>query len=221
MASLKELMDGAKFEDNSIERIEYEYNEAKFKHVWLGLATKCIENLKIGAQQAIIWGELIKYIHGNKDCAYWLNKAICLVGATGSGKTQTIHIMNKYIETGNIYYKRAGKVMPFMFRVVTSIEIASEYALKGYDGVENYKRIGNLCIDDLGNEPETLNHYGNKLDVISDLIEHRYNKGLLTHFTTNLNEEEIKGRYNSRVHSRIMHSCNVIIMNDKDFRLTK
>jgi len=222
MESIKSLLSETQNQPSGIIRFKYmPYSMNICKHVWFGFAKKHIgdNKLTVGATQANVWTELIKYIHGDEDCGYDLNKSVCLIGKTGAGKSMTMEIINKYIEIDNVMYARDGRKMPFKFSIVTSREIVSEYQSKGYDGISKYLVIGNLCIDDLGSEPEMSNHYGAKLDVITEVIEARYSKGLMTHFTSNLNEELIKERYNDRVYSRILHQCNMIIMNDKDFRI--
>ena len=222
MEQVKSILDKVSATDNKITRFPYmPYSEKISKHVWFGIATTFIEGLKVGAQQAKIWSQLIKYVHGDSACEFDLTKGICLIGGTGSSKTKTMEIMNEYIKIDAVVYMRGKQQLTFNFRTITSKEIISSYLAYGYDGILNYMNIGNLCIDDLGSEAVTANYYGTKLDVLTEIVETRYNKGLLTHFTTNLDEEEINERYNSRVYSRIKHSCNIIEMNDCDFRISE
>lgn len=220
MNQIKSILQNVSEPDNKIRRFKYmPYSTKITKHVWFGIATTFIEGLKVGPQQAEVWTELIKYAHGDPECKYDLNKSICIVGGVGTGKTKTMDILNEYIKIDNIVYMRGKTQLTFNFRTVNSKEIVSNYMKDGYDGLLNYMKIGNLCIDDLGSESATANYFGTKLDVLTEIIETRYNKGLLTHFTTNLDEQEINDRYNSRVYSRIVHQCNMIVLNDNDYRI--
>jgi DNA replication protein DnaC len=214
-------------ESIGISVLRHMYMPYSLKHAklaWVEIAksiSKTPENKKFkpGDTQGKVWTELIKYIHGDKDCAYKLHKSICLLGGTGGGKTMTMKIMNKYMEYDNIHYIRNNINMSFRFNIISSREIVAEYSSNGYDGIAKYMVIGNLCIDDLGSEPDASSYYGNKLNVLSEIIETRYNKGLFTHFTSNLNEKLIKEKYDDRVYSRVIHQSNIIILNDKDYRV--
>jgi DNA replication protein DnaC len=188
---------------------------------WLGIAKMNIEDLKTGENQFRLWKQLIFYIQGDERFKGDLKKSIFLYGNTGSGKSKTLEIMSLFINIDEIEYKRNHKQITFNYRTVTAQQIASDFAQNGYDGIINYKSVGNLCIDDLGAEAITTNHFGNKVNVLAEVIESRYARHLFTHFTSNLDEKEIIERYNDRVHSRIVHSCNMIAMNDKDFRIYK
>lgn len=222
MDSIASIINNIDFDSNRITRFRYmPYSEKVALSVWNDIAGKFIIKKDEGRQQLVVWNNLIKYVHGDDKSAYDLNKSICLMGQTGSGKTITLKIMSEYMKIDNVMYMRGKTRLTFNYRMVSSSEIISNFMLNGFDGIAKYLIIGNLCIDDLGAEAQTATHYGNKIDVIAEIIEARYNKGLLTHFTTNLNENLILERYDSRVHSRILHSCNMIRMSDKDFRIYK
>ncbi len=62
------------------------------------------------------------------------------------------------------------------------------------------------------------NHYGTKLNVIEEVIEERYRKGLLTHLTTNLSEDDILDAYGDRVYSRLKSMVNYHTITGEDFR---
>lgn len=195
------------------------YSEKYAKDAWLNIARSYKKELTPGENQAEIWGNLIKYLHGDENCKYDLARSICILGCTGSGKTMTMNIMSQYMLYDNIAYIRNGVNMSFFYTVYSARDIVSEYLKSGYPGIAKFMIMGNMCIDDIGSEIESPTHYGSKLDVISEVIEQRYNKGLFTHFTSNLNQEQLKERYNDRVYSRIVDQANIVIMNDCDYRL--
>jgi len=87
------------------------------------------------------------------------------------------------------------------------------------DEVFNQKILG-LCIDDLGSE-DVQNSYGNKSNVIGDIIEARYAAGytgMFLHGTTNLTADQLKEFYGGRVASRMKEIFNWIIMPGEDRR---
>lgn len=68
-----------------------------------------------------------------------------------------------------------------------------------------------VAIDDLGEEPVEVLHYGNVSTPIVDIIEHRYNNNIPTFFTTNLTSPE---RYGKRVCDRLNEMVIPILVGD-------
>lgn len=153
-----------------------------------------------------------------------INKGILLAGNFGVGKTWLMRIMQK--NQRQVYYMRHAK------------EIANDFAARGEkqkdqeDSLENkfknpindaslfFHKYSGLCIDDLGTE-DIKSHYGNKKNVVGDLIESRYTKGntgVYLHGTTNLNAGELRGFYGERVTSRMREIFNFIELGGQDRR---
>jgi len=216
---IESIINDTKNTEGPIKRFDYTYAEVIAKQVWRGIAGKYIKSIEYTDQIRTVWSELIKYTFNNKGCAYDTLKSICIMGQTGSGKSETMKILNDFIKIDDVKFSRNNKTVPLKFRIYSSREIIEDYRTGGVNGISKYMIESNICIDDLGTEAKEALHYGNRLDVISEIIEIRYNKGLTTHFTTNLNEDMILERYDSRIHSRILGTCNMIKLNDKDFRL--
>lgn len=85
--------------------------------------------------------------------------------------------------------------------------------------VFNQLNLG-MCIDDLGSE-DVKNNFGNVVNVIGDLIEHRYAvgfTGIFLHATTNLNANQLKEFYGGRVASRMREEFNFIELPGEDRR---
>lgn len=77
-----------------------------------------------------------------------------------------------------------------------------------------------LCLDDIGTE-DVKNYYGNKKNVIGELIEKRYSLGhvgSMLHMTTNLTMDQVKEFYGPRVGSRLRESMNIVEYSGKDRR---
>jgi DNA replication protein DnaC len=84
------------------------------------------------------------------------------------------------------------------------------------------KAIG-YCYDDLGAEESPTAHYGNKLNVMGELLQIRYDLQLdnpftQTHLTTNLTFDQIEDKYGGRVRSRMAEQFNIITVKGADRR---
>lgn len=150
-----------------------------------------------------------------------LEKGILLGGMIGVGKTWMMKLF--------------GKNQRQVFAVKTAKSISDTFQTEGEENMEQFiecprlpindsqnffhSKIG-LCIDDIGTE-EIKNHYGNRKNVIGDLIELRYakqNTGLLLHLTTNLTMLQVKEFYGDRVGSRLRETMNIIELKGEDRR---
>lgn len=150
-----------------------------------------------------------------------LDKGILLAGNFGVGKTFIMRLFSRNQRQ--------------CFDVLNAKDIANEFESDGQEGVDGYvKKTKNpindascfyqtyrgLCIDDLGTE-DTKNHFGNKKNVIGDLMEQRYaagNCGVFLHATTNLTAEQMKEFYGGRVISRFREIFNLIELTGEDRR---
>jgi hypothetical protein len=147
-----------------------------------------------------------------------LDKGIMLVGGVGIGKTQLMRML------------RVNKKA--CFDVVNCADLSKEFAKTskdagGYAAVERFenihrkdiKNIDNfwqedmgICFDDLGTESDKT-HFGNKANVIADVILGRYANRLpfyYTHATTNLTPGEMKEIYGVRFFDRVGEMFNII-----------
>lgn len=207
----------------AFERIRYDYNPKTAGLVWMKIANELIGDFEKTKDLLNCWRALIGYAFGFKTKGIGidlnLNASIGLMGMTGSGKTKTMEIFNEFCKIDNIQYMNNGISKKMEFPMFHAKNIAGEYAQNGYNTIFHYSHFYNLCIDDLGSEMEETAHFANKANVIASIIEERHDNNLFTHFTTNLDEEEIKQKYGDRVYSRIKEDCNLITVNDKDFRI--
>ena len=151
-----------------------------------------------------------------------LNKGILLAGNFGSGKTVLMQLFAK--NSKQVYFIRAAKKIANDFSNSEDKKIPQEY-LEPYKNAINdpatmFQPLSGLCIDDIGSE-QVKNNYGNKSNVIGDLIEERYYSkyyGLFLHGTTNLSAQELKDYYGDRVVSRMREIFNFIELKGDDRR---
>ena len=221
MGQINEIIGDIKSGKQKTVRLQYmPYDINIAKKVWYQIAKKFIyQEIQPAQDISSVWLQLIKYVHGDPECELDINKSVFLMGRTGSGKSQTMKIMNEYMKIDNVRFKRNNKIIPFIYSIFSARDIVSDFNNNGYDGLEKYVTYSIICIDDLGSEPNEAVYYGTRLNVICEVIEERYAKGLTTHFTTNLDLVHTQKYYNDRVYSRIIETCNIVKLNDKDFRI--
>lgn len=149
-----------------------------------------------------------------------LNKGIMIMGNVGTGKSWLMSFFQKN-------KKRC-------FTIKSCDEISEDYLIYKEDTGNVYstpiekplhdpavffqKHIG-YCFDDLGTE-QLKNSFGNKKDVMADILFQIYNKKDFEkfHITTNLNEKDLEERYGSRLYSRFSEMFNVFVYDGKDRR---
>lgn len=152
-----------------------------------------------------------------------LQKGIFLAGNFGSGKTwmMTLFRQNqrqcfsikpaKDIASG---FRASKEPEEYLSSLVPNVINASN------DPMVFYQRELGMCIDDIGTEDLKVN-YGNKSNVIGDLIEMKYHQkvyGTCLHATTNLTADELKEYYGGRVISRMREIFNFIEFSGEDRR---
>ena len=150
-----------------------------------------------------------------------LNKGILLAGNCGVGKTWLVQLFAK--NKRQVYFLRNAKMIADAFEQAGE-EVMGEYEVPfrnaSNDSSVFYQPFSGLCLDDLGTE-DLKNHFGNKKNVIGDLLEKRYAKGhvgIMLHATTNLTADQLNAYYGGRVVSRMREIFNFIELRGKDRR---
>lgn len=150
-----------------------------------------------------------------------LKKGVVLAGNFGVGKTWLLKLFGK--NQRQTYYMRSAKQIANDFQALG--EENTEQYLKLFENPVNdaeamFQRYSGLCIDDLGAE-DVKNHYGNRKNVIGDLIEQRYFNnvmGVYFHASTNLTVQQLENFYGGRVISRLREKVNLIELDGTDRR---
>lgn len=150
------------------------------------------------------------------------HKGLLIKGHTGRGKTFLFRILAFIV----LHEKRSAQEKGFRvriesFNIVNVKQISGEYQNPDTGGdriIQKYGELRGLVLDDIGKEPEFSSYYGNKINVVEEIIDLREKKGLITHGTTNL---ELMGDvYDDRTVSRMNALFNVIPLNHEvDYRL--
>ena len=159
----------------------------------------------------------------DRDKSYSLDKGILLAGTPGTGKS---HLMAFFSKNPHVSYAHVTcKAVAERYRTgwkrdeLDTLEWYS-YTLKAEAGhAWDQKELG-YCFGDLGTEDEK-NNFGNKMNVMEHIIFQRYENKLpfnMTHYTTNLNGNEIENTYGLRVRDRLREACNYMSLEGPSFR---
>jgi DNA replication protein DnaC len=150
-----------------------------------------------------------------------LRKGWLLSGTVGNGKTtlmrlfcinqRQVFMVKSAAETANIWLMRGEEAIADFY----------EPRRLPINDIDNfYQPYAGLCLDDCGTE-DVKNHFGNRVNVIGQIIEGRYFNqacGVYFHMTTNLNADQMKEFYGPRVMSRLRETMNVIQYKGEDRR---
>jgi DNA replication protein DnaC len=153
-----------------------------------------------------------------------LKKGILIMGNVGTGKTElmaffqknkkccyTIRHCKKIAEEYLLYSKDSD------FTIEGNYSTPIEKPL--HDPSVFFQKYIGYCFDDLGTE-ENKNNYGNKKNVMADIVTSIYDKKDFSkfHMTTNLDKTELERILGTRVTSRMREMFNVFVYNGKDRR---
>ncbi|MCQ2608754.1 MAG: AAA family ATPase [Bacteroidales bacterium] len=142
-------------------------------------------------------------------------KGILLIGSTGVGKTMLMQMFMDFVSVYPIYISHNNDLLNARMIKRTAQEIANYYKENG-EIEEMLERFVILWIDDMGSE-DVVNHFGNKRNVIEDLIFTRAERGLYTFATTNISK--FSDIYGDRTVSRMNRMFFPVVMENKtDYR---
>lgn len=239
MEPIKNILPNA-FTNHKTDRIKYiPYDINIAKYDWQSHLIQLTGNEKpdYSDGRAEIYTDLIKFAHGDQYGKLDINKNLFINGGTGTSKTTSMLILREYF--ANSTYKdgesikkgfkcfKNGLLTNMEFQVFNSREIVSDYIQNGGEALNKYIYFQSILIDDFGTEPRPAIYFGTSMNVLADIVERRYEKGYITHFTSNLlfdvspnfKNQSVKELYGDRVYSRIYETCNIITMKGTDLRI--
>ena len=151
-----------------------------------------------------------------KACETWADqypdqqpRDLILAGKSGLGKTFLLHAMaNRLIE-------REKNVL--LISAYSFLEIARRSYFENDGQLEELIGTEILMLDDLGSEPMMQNI---TIEQLFNLINERQRRNLPTVISTNLNQEELRGRYSERIASRLTdrRNCLYLPLEGQDIR---
>lgn len=146
-----------------------------------------------------VWDSLLTQVYSllSIDSA----KGIMLQGPTGTGKTTFMRILEDVILSK----------LRLSFTVFHSAEIVAAFKENNIDLIRKVKEFKIICIDDLGLEASSIQHYGNLIKPVSEVLLYRYQHSKATYATTNLDSQDIKEVYNDP-HGRLLDRLKQMMM---------
>lgn len=147
---------------------------------------------------------------------------VMFCGTCGNGKSTLMYAFANalnYLNNTDLFdeEKRAGRKM--VLSIVDAKEVQN-YA-KDVSAFRELKNRNMLAIEDMGREATEVLDFGNILNPVIDLLEHRYNTQAFTLITTNLTAKEIRDKYGNRVADRLNEMIHVIIFENGTYRKLK
>lgn len=142
------------------------------------------------------------------------HKGIFFHGNCGTGKSLFFEVLEEIYKQHPIPACRIKTVhtIELTDKVISELSRPNQFAANDMSIYEKYS-TGSIHFEDLGAERK-LNHFGNNIDIMSDLIQLRYNKSrrtnCKTHISTNLSIDEVRKRYGERFYDRMFEMFNFI-----------
>ena len=137
---------------------------------------------------------------------------ILLCGNCGNGKTTTMNAFATVCKFVHGYTPNGALNLEY-----TSARRISQVA-KDESCMNTAKTAQVLCIDDLGLEPTEVLDFGNAINPVIEIMEHRYRKQLFTFITTNLTPGQIREKYGDRIADRFNEMMKCIVYKNPTFR---
>ena len=145
-------------------------------------------------------------------------KGLFLTGGTGTGKSRR---MKWAAAAFDIPFMGATMLCNMLMEVENESERQEILHCANPRWNEVPRHYNDLIIDDLGTEPDGLKVYGTNRDMMVDAILRRYEvfPRWKTHFSSNLNKEDIRKRYGERVWSRLNEMVTFVTLAGEDRRM--
>ena len=147
---------------------------------------------------------------------------VMFCGTCGNGKTTLMYAFQSalnYMNTTDLFDEdRRNGFKPWL-SVVDAKEVQA-YA-RDVTKFRELKSRDLLAIEDMGREATEVLDYGNVINPVIDLLEHRYNLQAFTLITTNLTAKEIREKYGNRIADRFNEMMDVIVFENDTYRKSR
>lgn len=152
-----------------------------------------------------------------EDIAKWMTEGngfgLALMGSVGNGKTTMAKAFCGCVRLAG--FDDRGE--PIGIRYIDSNTV-TRMCREDYEAFRKLCDTKFLCLDDMGREPVEVRDYGNVLNPIVELVQHRYEQQLPLVVTTNLDPKMIDERYGRRISDRMKEMMHIVIFEDISYR---
>lgn len=196
------------------------------------------QDFKLNKDNTKVVETLFKYFTGDPSIeadGYSLKKGILLTGSIGTGKTTIFNLFKKFMNKYNYSLPKNN------FKIIESRFVIRDFLIDGMKTIDTYGRKSfsttydprqgeredfnkpiTICFDDLGLEEVNSSLYGNKLNVMADVLLDRYimfeSHGMITHAISNLSIDSIAKLYGDRAIDRFKSMFNDLVITGKSLR---
>lgn len=146
---------------------------------------------------------------------------LMLCGLYGNGKTtlaKAISALIAYLTEHEKGYSSRQTMRLITAKNICRLCAASEKFKEQYDDYNSLFNEPMMIIDDLGEEPREIMVYGMIHTPIIDIISERYAKQRMTIVTTNLETDDLKEKYGSRIYDRLEEMITSIVFENESYR---
>ncbi len=189
--------------------------------------TKACPGFRLTDQNSVPLMSLMEYFREDKefeerDDSYSLKKGLLIQGDVGTGKTVAIRLFQHLLRTRKEGFKMIATRHVVREFIIQGEAIIEEYGRKSYKdkNLNGTPRI--FCFDDLGLEETDSKVYGNKRNVMAEILFDRYEEfcrtGMKTYATTNLDATGLEAAYGMRIRDRFREIFNIIQFKGDSFR---
>lgn len=157
--------------------------------------------------------QLTKYFINDPSCEYPLTKGLFLYGLPGTGKTELMHIFERFTRENELS-------KAFQFSSLSKIYTDAK-ANADFDPVSPNVCF-DRCFDEFGRYLGAVKRYGDDLDINEAIIEQRYERmkryGQLTHLIANMTPNETENKFSPMLADRIGEMCTGVFFTGKSKR---
>ena len=187
-------------------------------------AGKVYKSFYLPAQLEDNYDLLYHYFHGFKSESYDLEKGLLILGPVGTGKSVAMQIFGRILSNGFALIATRHVVREFNDVGMSILDRYGRHSFRLSPGGTPMKDKPIIyCFDDIGLEDTNSQLYGNKANVMAEILLDRYemfkHHQMLTHATTNLTLEQITDLYGNRIADRLKEMVNVIVFKGESMRL--
>lgn len=150
------------------------------------------------------------------------HKGIFFYGNCGTGKSLFFEILEEVYKCHNnpAYRIKTVNTIELTDNIISELSRPNQLASRDMTLYQKYS-TGSVHFEDLGAERK-LNHFGNSIEIVSDIIQLRYLKSrrsvCKSFMTSNLSPDQIRKRYGERLHDRFFELFNFVEMEGKSRR---